>query len=385
MNEEALLEALTEEIKSIKSTLDEAKLAGQTFNEAQTEFIVIDPLLKRLGYGPLEVSKREHDSVTKKFPDYTLLPGKSQKWFLEAKRLDLNLQDNEAEQAVNYANNQGAEWAVLTNGRRWYIYNAHLPKALPEKRVMQIDDLFADDSAVQKLMLLSKLSILDNALREAWIFQQLSAIIDNQLTTPHSEVRQVIRRLANATIKSTITDETIGKVLLFTSPTAGTTSHPIAAATKGDDRSQAGNTAELADCTETSGEPEINYYTFDEIAKDMTLATFRKPKIILFSDGHSKAVKTWADVARLVVEYIGNSFTLPPLPFSTSNKGKNYFLNSIPTHGSGKAMASYRIVTIHSQEVYIDTNRSTLNICASLLALFKVAHVPLAEIRVSIE
>ena len=214
MNETELSEALAEEIKSIKATLEEAKNAGQHFNEAQTEFIVIDPLLKCLGYGPLEVSKREHDSVTKKFPDYTLLPGKSQKWFLEAKKFDLNLQDGEAEQAVNYANNQGAEWAILTNGRKWYIYNAHLPKALPEKRVMQIDDLFADDTAVQKLMLLSKPSILNNALREAWIFQQLSAIINNQLTTAHSEVRQVIRRLANASIKSTVTDETIEKVVM---------------------------------------------------------------------------------------------------------------------------------------------------------------------------
>ena len=101
MNETELSEALAEEIESIKATLEEAKAAGQTVNEAQTELIIIDPLLKRLGYSLLEISKREHDSVAKEFPDYTLLPGKPHKWFLEAKKLDLILQDGEAKQAVN--------------------------------------------------------------------------------------------------------------------------------------------------------------------------------------------------------------------------------------------------------------------------------------------
>ncbi len=249
---------------------------------------------------------------------------------------------------------------------------------------MQIDDLFADDSAVQKLMLLSKPSILDNALREAWIFQQLSAIINNQLITPHSEVRQVIRRLANASIKSTVTDETIGKVLLFISPTAGTTSHPVVGV-KSEDKLQEENTAELADHTVALAESEMVYYTFDEIAKDMTLATYRKPKTILFSDGHNENVKSWADVAQLVIEHISKSFTLPLMPFSIGSKGKSYFLNNTPTHGTGKEMASYRKIAVHSQEVYIDTNRSTLNICASLLALFKAAQVPLNEVGVNIE
>ncbi|MGI4789250.1 MAG: hypothetical protein ACRYFS_10435, partial [Janthinobacterium lividum] len=304
MNDEALLEKLTEEVKTIKSTLDEAKAAGQTFNEAQTEFIIIDPLLKRLGYGPLEISKQGHDSVAKNFPDYTLLAGKSQKWFLEAKKLDLNLQDGEAAQAVNYANNQGAEWAVLTNGRKWYIYNAHLPKPLPEKRVLQIDDLFADENAVQKLLLLSKPSMLNNSLQEAWIFQQLSQIIDAQLTTPNSEVRRIIRKLGNESIKTNINDEIVGRVLLFTNPSViipNTISSPSVVQTNGD--TQAADLHSSATVMQPAEEPETEYYTFDEIAKDMTLATYRKPKVMVFLDGHVEKVKSWADVAGQVVEY----------------------------------------------------------------------------------
>ncbi len=122
-----LLNALNEKVASIQATLAEAKTAGWDLNEAQTELIIIDPILTTLGYAPLEIYKRGHDATTNKFPDYTLLPQHPRKWFLEVKRLDLPLLDGEAAQAVNYANNQGAEWAVLTNGRKWYVYQAHLP------------------------------------------------------------------------------------------------------------------------------------------------------------------------------------------------------------------------------------------------------------------
>ena len=374
MNEEALLPGLTDEVKAIKTTLEEAKENDQVLNEAQTEFIIIDPILKRLGYGLLEISKQEHDHVAKSFPDYALSASKTQKWFLEAKKLDLALQDGEAAQAVNYANNQGAEWAVLTNGRKWYIYNAHLPKPLTEKRILQIDDLFSDDKALQILMLLSRPSMLKNSLQEAWIFEQLSSLIDGQLKTPNSEVRRFIRKLGNEAIKAAINDETVGKVLMFATPHANAiTVKETIAPLEGTNIEP----AELVQRQDIQPTPEINpdnpYHTFDEIAKDITLATYRRPECLLSSNNRSENVETWADVARMVVEYVGQNYSLPPMPFTAGNKGKNYFLNITDTHGNGKQMASYRKVEIGHLTVYVDTNRSTLNICACLLAVLKFA------------
>ncbi len=383
MSEAELLEALTEEVKAIKATLDQAKANGQTLNEAQTEFIVIDPLLKKLGYGPLEVLKRSHDGVTNNFPDYTILPGRQQQWFLEAKRLDLNLQDGEAAQAVNYANNQGAEWSVLTNGRKWYIYNAHLPKPLPEKRVLQIEDLFDDEQSLRILLLLSKTSILNNDLQEAWQFQQITKLIDEQLKTPKSEVRDVIRRLASEATKIDITDEIVGKVLLFAAPAS------LVPSAKQDNKSvstkpqKSVSATSQGQQTQPAGNAEV-FYTFDEIARDMSLATYRKPRAIKSPTGIEE-VKTWADVALQVVVYIGEYSYLPTLPYNAGSKGKNYFLNSTATHANDKKMQSHRVATVGAQRVFIDTNRSTLNICACLMMLMKVVGLPLDTISVSIE
>ena len=383
LEETMMLQLLSEEVKSIKATLAEAKEAGQILNEAQTEFIIIDPLLKRMGYSPLEILKRSHDGVTHNFPDYTILGSKPQKWFLEAKRLDLNLQDGEAAQAVNYANNQGAEWAVLTNGRKWYIYNAHLPKPLPEKRVLYIEDLFTDEQAIEILWLLSKPSILNNNLQEAWLFQQLTRLVDEQLKTPNSELREVIRRLGAEATKFAITDETVGKVLLFAIPTATTpVDGPVRAIAMGDALTDVANTQ--SNGQEKPVETTDKFYTLDEIARDVALATFRKPRAICL-EHTTQDVKTWADVARLVVTYVATVSTLPPLPYNAGSKGKNYFLNTTATHKNDKKMQSHRIVAVGSETVFVDTNRSTLNICASLMALIRDVGIPFSVIRVSIE
>lgn len=383
LEKNVMLQLLVEEVNSIKATLDEAKEAGQTLNEAQTEFIIIDPLLKRMGYSPLEILKRNHDGVTNNFPDYTVLGGRPQKWFLEAKRLDLNLQDGEAAQAVNYANNQGAEWAVLTNGRKWYIYNAHLPKPLPEKRVLQIEDLFNDEQAIQILWLLSKPSILNNDLQEAWLFQQLTGLFDEQMKTPHSDLRELIRKLGTEATKFAVSDETVGKVLLFATPAAiALTAGPVQTSTVDDAR------ADVADAQKMGQEQPVGtgnkFYTLDEIARDITLATFRKPKAICL-DHTTEDVKTWADVARLVVAYVATVSVLPPLPYNAGSKGKNHFLNSTATHSSDKKMQSHRSVVVGSETVFIDTNRSTLNICAALMAFMRATGVPFSAVQISIE
>ena len=186
-------------------------------------------------------------------------------------------------------------------------------KPLPEKRVLQIEDLFAEEQALRILLLLSKPSILNNDLKEAWQFQQLTTIIDEQLKSPNSEVRKVFLKLGNEATKSDLTDEMIGKALLFAAPSA-------TASTGGSDNNAHDTSTqedvsfveEVKDKQATQVEDEDDvFYTFDKIARDITLATFRKPKIINLGE-KVEDVKTWADVARMVVEYIGatSSFRL---------------------------------------------------------------------------
>jgi predicted type IV restriction endonuclease len=213
VDDEILLQRLSEEIRNISSTLDQATANGHVMNEAQTEYLVIDPLLRVLGYSQIEVYKRGRDNVVNNYPDYTLLLGKPQQWFLEAKKLDHHLQDGEAAQAVNYANNQGAEWAVLTNGRKWFLYNAHLPKPLADKRVFVIDDLFDTDHSLPILKLLTKDAMLRGSLTEAWKRHQVTTFIKHQIETPQSPVRRLLRKLASEEIKNPVDDALIGQLL----------------------------------------------------------------------------------------------------------------------------------------------------------------------------
>jgi predicted type IV restriction endonuclease len=53
---------------------------------------------------------------------------------VEAKGLGESLDDKKfMAQAINYANNDGVLWCVLTNGIRWSVYKTNEPVAMDRK------------------------------------------------------------------------------------------------------------------------------------------------------------------------------------------------------------------------------------------------------------
>ena len=108
-------------------------------NESNTCEWVILPILYAIGYGKIEVVSRDADSAGK-FPDYTLLPAAPQHtFFLEAKAWKVGLDDQHANQALNYANQNGKRWVVLTNGRRWRLYDNDIHGRASDKMVAEMD------------------------------------------------------------------------------------------------------------------------------------------------------------------------------------------------------------------------------------------------------
>jgi hypothetical protein len=370
--DEAGTEQLQAKVDEIKSILDEARATGWHLNEADTERIIIDPLLHTLGYGPLDIRKRGHDSVANNFPDYTLLPNQAQKWFLEVKKLDLSLQDGEAAQAVNYANNQGAEWAVLTNGRKWYIYNAHLPKPLTEKRVFQIDDLFDEAETLKTLAFLSRTSMLASGLTHAWMFEQIQSIVKTQIETPNSAVRKRLRQVVVDEIKAPVPDDLLEKAIhiLYRIP------HSLAA-----------NSLTQRKFSQKSMNPPpdrtIIWYGYSDLTGYPTDATGKKPCLLRFMDGTTIPVTSWREAAREITKRICGDYGLPHLPFNGGIQGKRYFINSTPTHVNGEEMES-DIILIAEQTVYMHTNRSTQNFAKCLVSLFKAVGAPSDIVKVSV-
>lgn len=355
---------LQEKIDAIHSVLTQALASKMNVNEAQTEMWVIDPLLTALDYGPLEIHRQGHDATTNKFPDYTLLPNGPHRWFLEVKALNVTLKDGEAAQAVNYANNQGAEWAVLTNGRQWFFYKAHLLKPLTEKRVFQIDDLFGDPQAVETLRLLSRASMTTDGLTEAWLKRQVNEIVRRELLTAHSAARKALRKAAASETSVAVTDAAVGDAIsrLMTS---------LAAAPP----SQEGNGILDAD---TPLRP-LSYW-----ALNTAQIIGRKPTRLQLGIASALPVKSWSAVAQSVVKFIGETHGLPPLPFTGSVTGKKYFINTANLQASGKPMITMVSVGVSGKTLYLDMNRSADNTVTCLAALLKAANAPADCVRIEV-
>lgn len=371
---EITLPQLQERIAEISAILDEVKAGGLKLNEADTEHKVIDPLLHALGYGPLDIQKRGHDSVAHNFPDYTLLPNKHEKWFLEVKRLDLPLQDGEAAQAVNYANNQGAEWAVLTNGRRWYIYNAHLPKPLTEKRVFQINDLFGDDSALKTLEFLSRSSMLAGGLTEAWAFGQVQALVKAQLETPHSTVRKQLRKLASEETKTPVTDELIERALRALSPALppvpdnGTEPKPLPSPKPPLPRVDGGQTL----------------YTYADIIADYNGFNNKQPQALYLGNDTPIPVKSWTQANEMATNYLCTHYILPPLPLTSLGAPSTAIINTTPIHPNGTPMKAHHTLQVGDKTIYIYTYLTIYSRKRYVAQLLIAVGAPQDAVRVSI-
>jgi predicted transport protein len=116
-------------------------------NEANTKALVIEPMLDALGWNPGDFDDVEREVKTAEgtFLDYALKLDGEARVYVEAKGLGENLDDNKfVSQTVNYANNDGIVWCVLTNGLRFRVYKTNEIAVMNRKLLFQVD--LADDS-----------------------------------------------------------------------------------------------------------------------------------------------------------------------------------------------------------------------------------------------
>lgn len=158
-------------------------------NEQETCFRIIDPLLKAMGYGLQDVRIQDRDKAGQK-PDYTLLPDGPATWFIEAKAWGVNIQDQHAQQAVNYANTQGKRWVLLTNGQEWRLYD-NLAFGDLQVKLACVAKLHEED-IVGLLDALSRASIETRKLEEFARNARLYNVLTAQMTTADSEVTKAV-------------------------------------------------------------------------------------------------------------------------------------------------------------------------------------------------
>ena len=132
---------VTETITKVLQNAEKLKSNGAG-NEANTKALLIEPMLASLGWDPVDLDhvEREVKVFEGTFLDYALkLPG-AQRLYVEAKGVSENLDDKKfIAQTINYANNDGVLWCVLTNGVRWRVYKTNEPAAMDRKLLFEVD------------------------------------------------------------------------------------------------------------------------------------------------------------------------------------------------------------------------------------------------------
>ena len=109
-------------------------------NETGTRQLLIDPLLRELGWDVSDstVVQLEY-SVGQQRVDYALMSNGQPVAMVEAKSLGSNLKDREMGQALGYANVAGISYALVTDGDKWEMYEVFKQAALEERLLMKLE------------------------------------------------------------------------------------------------------------------------------------------------------------------------------------------------------------------------------------------------------
>jgi hypothetical protein len=165
-------------------------------NESTTCEWVIYPLLLAIGYARRDIVSRIADN-NGQFPDYTILPDTPHTWFLEAKAWSVALEDRHAQQSLNYANQNGKRWVVLTNGKEWRLYDNRVQGVASDKLVASAR-LAVTTEISDFLRSIGRDSAATSELESYAIRTKLESVLGGQLIDEQSDVikalHQVLRR-----------------------------------------------------------------------------------------------------------------------------------------------------------------------------------------------
>ena len=120
------LESLPKLVETLRARID-AHGDALRRSEALTRYALIDPLLRKLGWDTSnpDMVVPEYRMSNNQMADYVLLNEGGPVIVVESKRLDEPLQGGKAlDQGILYCAHSGSKHFLLTDGRRWEIYEA---------------------------------------------------------------------------------------------------------------------------------------------------------------------------------------------------------------------------------------------------------------------
>jgi len=107
-------------------------------HETRTRQVLIDPLLRELGWDVSDPAAVQLEyRVGQQWADYALMSDSRPVAVIEAKRLGRGLEDDEIMQVLNYANRDGIDYMIVTDGDHWEMYEVFKRGTLEERLLMK--------------------------------------------------------------------------------------------------------------------------------------------------------------------------------------------------------------------------------------------------------
>jgi len=351
---------IKEEIEHIRNEIEQGKPPQ---NEAHTCIVVINPLIYASGYTSLDVLPSGTDAAGSK-PDYTVMPYTEYKWYIEAKDWSVQLKPDHVTQALNYANQNGKKWVVLTNGEEWRLYDNSIMGESKDKEVCtaRLDN---PDELAELLTALSKDSVESGGLEEFAKRARARKVLDCELK---DEKSQVVNAIVNVLKKEGI---------------PGVKPADVAGYFMSIFRE---NREQVEQKPSITNEPKPDG-TFNLVELSKKYLNYSKPETVYFPGGSSVNVSSWKDATIKIVEHIFSIKGVPKLPFKSGGEGGfRCFLNSEPVyHSDGEPMKLYGVIDHQGMKVYVDIKRSASNFIRQLIGLCKAAELPPEDFRIDVE
>ena len=149
-------------VDKYKRIVDSGEIKDYSEEDTKNDFIL--PLFEILGWDTKNRITKEvklEKKVSNGRVDFAFKADGITRFFVEAKKFEENMEDRKwADQAVNYSYLKGITWAILTNFKKFKVYNAEARGGT--LFAMTLMDLKCDEfiSQFDNLSLLSKESIL---------------------------------------------------------------------------------------------------------------------------------------------------------------------------------------------------------------------------------
>lgn len=298
-----------------------------TINEAATRAVLIDPILRALGWDIANTSMVEVERTLGKFrADYTLYDSNATaKAIVEAKSLGTDLAHfNTVNQLPQYAFSFQVGDIFLTDGLKWHHYDKFQPTNFKPTQILDIlndEPVFCAAYMVQKL----------DAARY-WSIEPTIDIVSQRIDQLENTISNLQKILAN-------TQSSLPSQILQSSPPTITNSNTTISQTN---------------------------LTYIELSK-LNDVTGKRPSHLQLPDGITLPVKKWKDILRECCKFAlsNNSAIILPLP-DRSGKKVSLFSTIQPAAG-----ISYITEQYNNQTVYIYLNYDANNCVANSVYVLK--------------